>query len=50
MNFDKLNELVSIPKKTDVSKSIRKEFKTEISALLKEEGFSENTENQRKHR
>lgn len=44
MNFDKLNELVSIPKKTDVSKSIRKEFKTEISALLKEEGFSENTE------
>jgi hypothetical protein len=44
MNFEKLDELVAIPKKSDASKAIRKEYKAEISKLLKEEGFSDNAE------
>lgn len=44
MNFEKLDQLIAIPKKTDASKTTRKEYKAEISKLLKEEGFSENAE------
>lgn len=44
MNYEKLEQLISIPKKTDASKATRREYKTEISKLLNEEGFSENAE------
>ena len=44
MNFEKLDQLISIPKKSDASKGTRKEYKAEISKLLQEEGFSENAE------
>ena len=44
MNFEKLDQLIAIPKKSDASKATRKEYKAEISKLLKEEGFSENAE------
>ena len=44
MNFEKLDELVAIPKKSDASKAIRKEYKAEIAKLLKEDGFSESAE------
>lgn len=44
MNFEKLDQLIAIPKKSNASKATRKEYKAEISKLLKEEGFSENAE------
>lgn len=44
MNFEKLDQLIAIPKKTDASKATRKEYKAEISKLLREDGFSENAE------
>lgn len=44
MNFEKLEQLIAIPKKSDASKATRKEFKNEILSLLQEEGFSENAE------
>ena len=34
MNFDKLNNLVSIPKKSEASKNVKKEYKAEIMELL----------------
>ena len=44
MNFEKLDQLIAIPKKSDASKATRKEYKAEISKLLEEEGFSVNAE------
>ena len=44
MNFEKLEQLIVIPKKSDASKATREEFKNEMLSLLKEEGFSEQAE------
>ena len=41
MNFEKLEQLITIPKKTDASKATRKEYKTEMIKLFQEEGLSE---------
>ena len=44
MEFDKLEQLMSIPKKGEVGKATKKEFKAEMKKLFEEEGFSGNSE------
>lgn len=44
MNLEKLNELMEISKKSDASKAVKKAYKEEMVALLKEEGISSSVE------
>lgn len=44
MNYEKLEQLMSIPKKTDASKAKIEEYQTEMATLFAEEGFSQSAE------
>lgn len=44
MNYEKLEQLISIPKKSEASKAKIEEYQTEMMALLCEESFSQNAE------